>query len=111
MAVKIFKNLPYSWCEMKRSPLYETVKLKENSFFFSTIDNKIMSRIMSVCFNCEPQNSDNDYERLRIELSFNEQCELVHSFIYLFLHSAFCRIQYNEYVSPIFVRCEYGPMV
>ena len=28
----ILKNLPYSWCETKRSPLYKTVKLKENSF-------------------------------------------------------------------------------
>lgn len=71
MAVKIFKNLPYSWCEMKRSPLYKTVKLKKK-IFFGTIDNKIMSRIMNVCFNCEPLNSDNDYERLRIELLFKE---------------------------------------
>ena len=66
MAVKILKNLPYSWCEMKRSPLYKTVKLKENGSF-GTIDN--ISRIMSVCFNCEPLNPD-DYERLRIELSY-----------------------------------------
>lgn len=31
MAFKIFKNLPYSWCETKRSPLYKTMKLKENN--------------------------------------------------------------------------------
>lgn len=32
MAVKLVKNLPYSWCETKRSPLYKTVKLKEIGF-------------------------------------------------------------------------------
>ena len=55
MVGKILKNPPCSWCETKRSPLYKTVKLKENSFF-RTIDyeqgvsageqNNIMSKMV-----------------------------------------------------------------
>ena len=33
MVGKILKNLPYSWCETQRSPLYKTLKLKENIVF------------------------------------------------------------------------------